>query len=174
MYMSLEWSLNPGPQDPVLHVLDVSLLQHTWFKWMVVNRLLLSLITTHSFESGVLEQGIIENIQENGLWGPLLYNIEKIQVLGFLLKWLGVLSGVCGLAISLAQVSFCCGARAHVTVDKLSEALQTTVEEKLQVPVPMFPILHPNTHTRETHTHETHTWNTVLAIKDQHTVLDLL
>ena len=67
----------------------------------------------------------------------------------FLLKWLGLLSGVCGLTISLAQVSFCCGAPVDVTVDKQSEALQTMIEEKLQVPVPMFPILHPNTHTHE-------------------------
>ena len=52
---SQPWSSGP----PVLHVLDVSLLKHTWFKWMVISRLLQSWITTHSFESGVLEQGNI-------------------------------------------------------------------------------------------------------------------
>ena len=43
---SQSWSSGP----PVLHFLDVSLPQHTWFKWMVLNRLLQSWITTRSFE----------------------------------------------------------------------------------------------------------------------------
>ena len=59
---------NPGPQvTPVLHVLDVSLLQHTWFKWLFISRLLQGWITTLSFESGVLEQG---NMQDRCLCWP--------------------------------------------------------------------------------------------------------
>ena len=59
--------LDPGPQvPPVLHVLDVSLFRHTWFKWMVVSRLLHNSVTTHSFESGVLEQGNFKNMQDRG------------------------------------------------------------------------------------------------------------
>ena len=50
--------LNPGPQvPPVLHVLDVSLLQHTW--WMGRYLVMQKPANDHSFESGVLEQGNI-------------------------------------------------------------------------------------------------------------------
>ena len=59
--------LNPGPQvPPVLHVLDVSLLQHTWFKWMGCYLVMQKPVNDHSFESGVLEQGNIQNVQDRG------------------------------------------------------------------------------------------------------------
>ena len=46
---------NPGPQGtPVLHVLHVSLLQHTWFKCMGRYQSLQKPAYDHSFESGVL------------------------------------------------------------------------------------------------------------------------
>lgn len=47
----------------VRHVLDVTLLLHTWFKWGVDIRLQQSLMRSWSFEICVLEQGNIQNTQ---------------------------------------------------------------------------------------------------------------
>jgi len=52
--VSQSWS----SRHPALHVFHVSLLQHTWFKWMGRPQPSAELKDlTHSFESGVLEQG---------------------------------------------------------------------------------------------------------------------
>ena len=45
---------NPGPQGhPVLQVVDVNLLQHTWLKWMGCYQAMWKPGNDHSFESGV-------------------------------------------------------------------------------------------------------------------------
>ena len=46
---------------------------------MVITQLPQSLITTHSFETSVLEQGNIKNMQDNGPRGPELENPVVVQ-----------------------------------------------------------------------------------------------
>ena len=60
--------------------LDISLHQHAWFKWSARHQLCWSLITCHSFESGVLEQEIILNMQGQEAqmdqdWRTMLQNV---------------------------------------------------------------------------------------------------
>ena len=59
-----------------LHVFDVSFLHHTWFKWIAPYQATAELDDSWSFESGVVEEGNIENMQSGGSWGPELRNTE--------------------------------------------------------------------------------------------------
>ena len=62
---------NPGPQGPCMFSM------FPWFKWM--GQVFKLCRTTHSLESGVLEQGNMENMQAGVPSGPGLRNTALDQ-----------------------------------------------------------------------------------------------